>query len=304
MDRLTAASVLLETVARGSISAAATHLDMSRAMASRAVALMEDWAGARLLHRTTRKLSLTAAGEQIVPVCKQMLALSGEVSALGEQAADTPRGLLRVTASSIFAEYCLTDALMAFLQRHPLVNLDLQIADRTNNLAEDGIDLAIRVTKELDPGVIARKLGEVRSVICASPDYLRVHGTPLHARDLCAHNCLTYAHHGRSIWHFRLQGETILAPVSGNFSTNEAAIVVRAVLNGTGIAMLPHFAAASAIAEGKLVPLLPDFEVETLCAFAVYLSRERMPSALRSLIEFLADNLPAMLAERRPTQAT
>ncbi len=167
MDRLTAATVFLETVARGSISAAAVHLDMSRSMATRYIGLMEEWAGARLLHRTTRKLSLTAAGEEILPVCKQVLALSQDVSALGQQAEGMPRGLVRVTASSIFAEYCLTDALTAFLARHPAVAVDLQIADRTTNLAEDGIDLAIRAAKELDPGVIARKLGEVHSVICA-----------------------------------------------------------------------------------------------------------------------------------------
>lgn len=293
MDRLTAASVLLETVARGSISAAAAHLGMSRAMATRYVGVMEEWAGARLLHRTTRRLSLTAAGEEILPVCRQMLALAGDVGALG-QADSTPRGLLRVAASSIFAEYCLTDALTAFLQLHPAVSLDLQIVDRTSNLAEDGIDLAIRVTKELEPGVIARKLGEVGSVICASPGYLRAHGSPAHVRDLGAHNCLTYAHYGRSMWHFKAQGEHLAVPVAGNFSTNEAAIVVRAALNGTGIALLPRFAAAQAMADGRLVALLPDFEVESLGAFAVYLSRERMPSALRVLIDFLAGQLGAL----------
>ena len=246
-----------------------------------------------LLHRTTRRLSLTAAGEEILPVCRQMLALAGDVGALG-QADSMPRGLLRVAASSIFAEYCLTDALTAFLQLHPAVSLDLQIVDRTSNLAEDGIDLAIRVTKELEPGVIARKLGEVRSVICASPGYLQAHGSPVHVRDLCAHNCLTYAHYGRSIWHFKAQGEGIAVPVAGNFSTNEAAIVVRAALNGTGIALLPQFAAAQAMAEGRLLALLPEFEVESLGAFAVYLSRERMPSALRVLIDFLAQHLGAL----------
>lgn len=171
MDRLTAAAVFLETVARGSISAAANHLDMSRAMATRYVGLMEEWAGARLLHRTTRKLSLTSAGEQLVPVCKQMLSLSGEIASLSVQADDVPRGLVRVTASSIFAEYCLTDLLTAFQREHPGVCIDLQISDRTTNLAEDGIDLAIRVTKELDPGVIARRQPCVRSSAPARPTW-------------------------------------------------------------------------------------------------------------------------------------
>lgn len=260
-------------------------------MATRYVGLMEEWSGARLLHRTTRRLSLTFAGEQLLPVCKQLLSLSGEVSSLGLQEDDKPRGLVRVTASSILSEYCLTAVLTEFQRRHPGVCIDLQISDRTTNLAEDGIDLAIRVTKALDPGVIARRLGTVRSVICASPDYLKTHGTPAHVRDLAAHNCLTYAYYGRSMWHFRAEGENIVAPVSGTFSTNEAAIVVRAAINGAGIALLPQFAANQAIAEGKLVRLVSQFEVESLGVFAVYLSRQRMPSALRVLIDYLADNL-------------
>lgn len=291
MDRLTAATVLLETVARGSISAAASHLNMSRAMATRYIGLMEEWAGSRLLHRTTRRLSLTAAGEEVLPVCKQLLALSRDVGVAGQEAETVPKGLLRVTSSSIFAEYCLVDALMGFQKTYPAVSLDLQIVDRTTNLAEDGIDLAIRVTKEIDPGVIARKIGEVKSVVCASPAYLAEHGTPTGVRDLTAHNCLTYAYYGRSLWHFTVQGENIMVPVSGSFSTNEASVIVRTALRGAGIALLPHFAAAGAISEGKLVHLLPEFQVESLCVFAVYLSRDRMPSALRALIDYLSENL-------------
>ncbi|MEZ5605553.1 MAG: LysR family transcriptional regulator [Burkholderiaceae bacterium] len=291
MDRLTAASVFLETVARGSISAAAKHLEMSRAMATRYVGLMEEWAGSRLLHRTTRRLSLTPAGELLLPVCRQMLELSGEVGTLGAQADDMPRGLVRVTAPSILAEYCLTDALVAFQREHPGVAIDLQIVDSTSNLAAEGIDLALRVTREPDPGVIARRLGTVRSLVCASPSYLAAHGTPQHVRDLAAHHCVTYAHYGRSLWHFRADGEPLSAPVSGNFSTNEAAIVVRAAIGGAGLALLPEFAARQAIAEGRLVRVLASFELEALGLFAIYLSRKRMPAALRALIDFLASHL-------------
>ena len=298
MDRLIAARVLLETIARGSISAAAAHLGLSRAMATRYIAQMEDWAGARLLHRTTRKLSLTAAGEEALPLCKQMLALARDVGELGAQAESVPKGLLRVTASSIFAEYCLTDALMVFLQAHPAVAIDLQIVDRTTNLAEDGIDLAIRVTQTLDPNLIARRLGDVRSVVCASPAYLAAHGTPLNVRDLSAHNCLTYAYYGRSLWHFKVGADNVMVPVSGNFSTNEASVVVRAALGGAGIALLPQFAAAQAIEDGRLMPLVPEAEVHALGVYAVYLSRQHMPAALRSLIDFLAGHLQGLGAGR------
>jgi DNA-binding transcriptional LysR family regulator len=291
MDRIIAANVFLETVNRGSISAAASHLGMSRAMATRYVAAMEQWAQARLLHRTTRKLSLTAAGETLLPKCRQLIALAGDMNTLGVQSEDEPRGLLRVTAASIFAQYCLADLLMEFLQRHPAVAIDLQIADRTSNLAEDGIDLAIRISNDLAPTVIAKKLGQVRSMICASPGYLQRHGTPGSVHDLAAHNCLTYAYYGRSVWHLSLNGETLMVPVSGNFSSNEASIVMHAALNGNGIAMLPHFAAEQAVREGRLIQLFPDAGIEQLGIHALYLSRQQMPGALRALIDFLAERL-------------
>lgn len=291
MDRLTAASVFLETVARGSISAAAAHLGMSRAMATRHIALMEEWAGTRLLHRTTRRLSLTGAGEELLPLCRNMIALSQGFGDLGRHSGGAVSGLLRITASSIFAEYRLTEPLAEFLLAYPGVTLDLQIVDRTTNLAEDAIDLALRVTNVLDPGVIARRLGTINSVICASPSYLAANGVPAAARDLSAHNCLTYAHHGRSLWHMNESGEMLAVQVSGNFSTNEAAVIVRAALAGVGIALLPDFAAHAALAEGRLVRILPDTEAEPLGLFAVYLSRRHMPPALRALIDFLAAHL-------------
>ncbi|MCM2380141.1 LysR family transcriptional regulator [Pseudomonas marginalis] len=291
MDRLTAAKVFLETVARGSISAAATHLGMSRAMATRYIGLMEEWAEIRLLHRTTRKLSLTAAGEQLLPLCKELVALSTDVKVLGSQAESAPKGLLRVTAPSIFAEYCLTDLLMEFLQLYPAVAIDLQIADGMTNLAQEGIDLAIRVTDNLDPGVIAKKLGEVDSFICASPAYLQRHGVPGDVRDLAVHNCLTYAYYGRSLWHFIVDGENVSVPVTGSFSTNEASIIVRAALSGTGVSMLPHFAAEQAIKEGRLIRLFPEYRIKPIGIHAVYLSRQRMPNALKTLLDFLSTRL-------------
>jgi DNA-binding transcriptional LysR family regulator len=291
MDRLIASEVLLETVARGSISAAAEHLKMSRAMASRYIGMMEEWAGARLLHRTTRKLSLTPAGEQILPVCRAMLTLANDVASIGNESGEMPKGLLRIAASAIFAEYCLVDMLMEFLQVNRAISIDLQILDRKVNLAEDGIDLAIRVTSALDPNLIARKLGECPSVLCASPSYLKARGVPAHVRDLTAHDCLIYAEFGRSPWRFKAPGEDIVVPVRGSFSTNEALILMRAALSGVGIAMLPRFAVKQAIDDGKLIQILPEFEAEHLSVFAVYLSRQHMPQSLRALIDFLLDNL-------------
>jgi DNA-binding transcriptional LysR family regulator len=291
MDRIIAAQVFLETVSRGSISGAAAHLGMSRAMATRYVGSIEEWAQARLLHRTTRKLSLTPAGEVTLPLCQELIRLSEGVSAVGTTSQTTPRGLVRVTASSIFAEYCLTDALMRFLQLNPAVSVDLQVVDHMTNLAEDGIDLAIRVTNDLDPNLIATRLGSVHSYICASPEYLSRCGSPADVHNLTTHNCLTYTHYGRSAWEFRVGTGTVVVPVTGSFMTNEAALVVRAALSGSGIAMLPSFAVAREIAGGRLVRLFPDSYLSPLGIYAVYLSRQRMPSTLRALITFLKETL-------------
>src|SRR5271154_812762 len=175
MDRITAARVFAETVERGSASRAAEHLDMSRAMASRYVASLETWANARLLHRTTRRLSLTEAGEMMLPLCEQMLAVE---RAVGEVAIpdDVPRGTLRVAAPAIFAEMYLVGAIAKFLALNPQVSIDLQASDRTVDLVEERVDIALRISQRLNPNVISRRLGVCPSVLCASPDYLKQRG--------------------------------------------------------------------------------------------------------------------------------
>ncbi len=191
MDRITAAEVFVEIADRGSMAAAADALDMSRAMVTRYLAQMERWAGARLLHRTTRRLSLTAAGEQALTRCRGMLAFAADMPALPADDASPVRGLLRVACAQSLAEVVLAPAMTAFLRRHPLTAVDLRIDARAVNLVEERIDVAIRITNDLDPNLIARRLGECASVVCASPAYLAEHGTPTQPDALTAHNCLT-----------------------------------------------------------------------------------------------------------------
>lgn len=288
MDKITAMRVFLETTERGSVSAAAEQLDMSRAMASRYLAFVEQWAGARLLHRTTRRLSLTVAGQQMLPLCREMLALAGNVETLAAEAEDTPRGQLRMTASGVFAQTHLTDAVMDYLKLYPATAVDLLVVDRSVNLIEERIDLAIRITKDLDPNLIARKLASCRSMICAAPAYLHAHGTPTRAADLAQHNCLTYAYFGQSLWQLEYQGAPVAVPVRGNFSANETVVLQRAAVAGCGIAMLPSFTAAELVRSGALVQLLPDHAVAELAIYAVYASRKQMSLAMRSMIDFLA----------------
>ncbi|KEX92122.1 LysR family transcriptional regulator [Pseudomonas putida] len=292
MDRLQAMRVFVTVIDLGSQSAAADHLELSRPVVSRYLAELENWVGARLMHRTTRKLSLTTAGSEILPRCRQMLDLSTDMQATVNVPDDTPRGLLRISVSTSFGQAQLADAMAAFVKRYPAVSIDLQMLDRTVNLVDERIDLAIRTSNDLDPNLIARRLTVCRSVICAAPAYLREHPAPRRIEDLSLHNCLTHSYFGKNLWHFELDGEQVAMPVQGNISANEASTLLRATLAGAGVAMLPTYQAGVYIHSGELVRLLPRAEPRQMNVYAVYASRKHMPSALRCLLDFLVVRFP------------
>ncbi|MNJ23417.1 HTH-type transcriptional regulator DmlR [compost metagenome] len=285
--------VFVSVVDLGSQSAAADHLDLSRPVVSRYLAELEDWVGARLMQRTTRRLSLTAAGQETLPRCRQMLELAGDIQAAVSAPDEAPRGELRISVSTSFGQAQLMDAMADYVKRYPGVKIDLQMLDRTVNLVDERIDLAIRTSNDLDPNLIARRLTVCRSVICASPAYLREHPTPLQVQDLARHNCLTHSYFGRSLWHFEVEGESVSVPVQGNISANEAMTLQRAALAGAGIAMLPTYQAAPALHSGELLRLLPQAKPRELDLNAVYTSRKHMPATLRSMLDFLTERFTA-----------
>jgi DNA-binding transcriptional LysR family regulator len=284
--------VFVAVVDLGSQSAAADHLDLSRPVVSRYLAELEDWVGARLMHRTTRKLSLTAAGSETLPRCRQMLELCSDMQAAVSEPDEAPRGLLRLSVSTSFGQAQLADAIAEYVKRYPLVSIDMQMLDRTVNLVDERIDLAIRTSFELDPNLIARRLTLCRSVICASPAYLLEHPQPRRVQDLARHNCLTHSYFGKSLWHFVEDGEPVSVPVQGNISANEASTLLRVTLAGAGVSRLPSYQAGDYIRSGELIRLLPAAEPQQMNIYAVYASRKHMPSALRSLLDFLVLRFP------------
>lgn len=284
--------VFVTVVDLGSQSAAADHLDLSRPVVSRYLAELEDWVGARLLHRTTRKLSLTAAGGETLPRCRQLLDLCGDMQAAVSEPDDAPRGLLRLSVSTSFGQAQLGAAIAEYVKLYPQVTVDLQMLDRTVNLVDERIDLAIRTSNDLDPNLIARRLTVCRSVVCATPAYLREHPAPQKVEDLARHNCLTHSYFGKSLWHFEENGEHVSVPVHGNITANEASTLMRVTLAGAGVAMLPSYQAGELIRSGELVRLLPHAEPRQMNIYAVYASRKHMPSALRSLLDFLVLRFP------------
>ena len=288
MDRLIAMRVFVTVVDLGSQSAAADHLDLSRPVVSRYLAELEQWMGARLMHRTTRKLSLTAAGYETLPRCRQLLELSDEMQAAVSAPSDAPRGLLRISVSTSFGQSQLAAAVTDYVRQYPDVTIDLQMLDRTVNLVDERIDLAIRTSNDLDSSLIARKLTVCRSVLCASPAYLREHPAPQEVEALSRHNCLSHSYYGKSLWHFTRNGEDVSVPVQGNITANEASTLLSAALAGAGITLLPSYQAATYVQRGELVRLLPEAEPRVMTIYAVYASRKQMPATLRSMLDFLA----------------
>ncbi|CNH51683.1 LysR family transcriptional regulator [Yersinia pekkanenii] len=289
MDRVTAAEVFVAIVERGSMVAAAEALEMSRAMVTRYLAEMEQWAGARLLHRTTRKLSLTHAGEATLERCRRMLEFAQDMGVVEGQGSDELRGLLRISCSQSLGQSALVIAVTDYLSRYPQVAVDLQMNNRAINLVAERIDLALRITNELDPNLIARPLSTCHSVVCASPSYLSVRGIPKAPHDLAVHNCLTYSYFGKSLWHFDQHGVKSSTAVSGNLSANESVVLLSGALKGAGITLQPSYSAAPYIASGELIKLLPDYQPQAMGIYGIYTSRRQMPATLRTMLDFLVE---------------
>jgi len=288
MDRLIAAQVFVKIAERGSLAAAADALQMSRAMVSRYLVQMEDWVGVRLLHRTTRRLSLTSDGEQALLRCRRMLEIADEVSQPRQDTEDPVRGVLRVACAQSLIQESLMPTLSRFLRAHQQLSLDLCIDSRAVNLTEDRIDLAIRITNDLDPNVVARRFGDCESIVCASPAYLDVHGAPQQVSDLTLHNCLNYSFFGHSLWEFtNKHGEHVNVPVGGNLRANDSQVLLRATLLGVGISLQPAYAVANAIDCGELKALLTDWQPKPLGIHGIHASRKQKPAALNALLAAL-----------------
>lgn len=288
MDRLTAVRVFVEVADRSSLTQAAEHLEMSAAMVSRYLAAVEDWFDARLLHRTTRKVSLTDAGLAALPSCRQLLEIAADAQYLAAERSREPAGVLRVTTASSFADAQLTATLVEFQQKYTQVEIVLSVGDKAADLVGERVDLAVRITNTLDPTMITRRLGNCRSVLCASPAYLAQYGTPRTAEDLREHRCIAHAFGIGKRYRLRRGDETIEVPVNWSFHTNETAVLRRAVLSDAGVGMLPTYYMGDDLRAGRLVHLLPDYEPDVLGIHAIYLSRQHQPLALRLLVDFLA----------------
>ncbi|PPU77215.1 MULTISPECIES: LysR family transcriptional regulator [Xanthomonas] len=292
MDTLDAMRVFTAVAERSGFSAAAAALDRSTASVTRQIAALEQRLGTRLLNRTTRRVSLTSAGTAYYQRCLQLLADLDDLEAtIGAQALE-PSGVLRVNAPVSYGIERLGALLPGFRTRHPQVELDLSLSDRLVDMVEEGFDVAIRITRQPAPMLIARQLGKVRLLACAAPAYLERAGTPKHPADLAGHECLLY-HYSPTGDVVRFHGPDgdIEVRVHGGLRANNGHVLNAAALAGQGIVMQPDFLADAHLASGRLVRILPEYELGDIGIFAVYASRNHLAPKVRSFIDYLVEHL-------------
>ena len=290
-DRLSGMRVFAQVVDAKSFSAAADKLGMSKSLASRHVSALERALSVKLLNRSTRRLSLTEAGAVLYEHCARIVQEAELAEERLSRTQSEPAGLVRVTAVPAFALRHVLPALPDFRQKYPKIQVKLFCSNRALDLGDAGFDLGIRVSFEPDPNLVARKLAANRSVLCASPAYLKRRGMPRRIEDLGKHDCVLFpAIAPKGVWTLRRSGRKYSVPVTGAFETDEMDVVRAAVVAGMGISFLPLYMVADALQQGLLVPLLRQFQILPESAiYLVYLPNRTLSSRVRALIDFLVE---------------
>lgn len=305
MDRLSSLSAFVNAVDLGGFAPAARHLRLSPAMIGKHVASLEEQLGARLLHRTTRRLTLTEAGQLFYERATLILRAYEEATRATASFQESPQGLLRITTPIAFAEL-IGEALGDFARAYPQVRLDVTSDDRLLDLAENRFDLALRAGKLADSSLIARKLAFIPVVVCASPRYIEQHGAPIALEELNRHECIAYEYQrSGENWAFANadgSGEILVPLTNTTYRSNNLSIQRALVLAGHGIAQLPRIAVEEDLAKGTLVPLLEQVPAIERWLSAVYAPGYRVPLAVRALIDFLAKRFEPM-REGRPQRS-
>jgi DNA-binding transcriptional LysR family regulator len=288
-DRLTGMRVFAQVVEAKSFSGAADKLRISRSLASRHVSALERSLSVKLLHRSTRKLSLTEAGAVFYEHCARIVQEAELAEQRVTQTQSEPAGLVSVTAVPAFAVRHVLPALAEFYQKYPKIRVKLSCSNRRLDLGDEGFDLGIRVSFDPAPNLVARKLAVNRSVLCASPDYLERHGTPRRIEDLAKLECVVFPPvTPKGVWTLRREKRKYSVRVAAAFETDDMDAVRSAVLAGLGVGALPTYIVGDALQQGRLVPLLRQFQVLPESGlYLVYLPNRSLPSRVRALIDFL-----------------
>ncbi len=291
MDRLACERMFAAVMETGSFAAAAQRLGTSSGQASKLVSRLEADLGVRLLHRTTRALSPTEAGQACFDRLRTILDDYDALTTEMRNTAALPRGKIRMSAPLSFGTLRLAPVLTDFATLYPDIALDVQFSDRLVSLVDEGFDLAVRVGKPADTTLIARKLCQARMILAASPAYLTRHPGPAHPSDLTGHDCIIDTNY-RDPQHWTFRGNQRVA-VAGRLAFSNAGACVTAAEAGLGLACSPEFVMAESLRAGRLVPLLPDYEDAPLGVFVLYPSGRHLALKTRVLVDYLAQHLSA-----------
>jgi len=293
MESFNAIPIFVAVAETGGFSAAARELGLSKSAVSKRITQLEDQLGARLIHRTTRKLSLTEAGERFYEYAVTAVRAAQNAEDAVSELQGEPRGLLKIVVPMTFGLLHIAPLIPEFLKRYPHTRIELVMDDKPVNLVEQGFDLAIRAGDLPDSNLIARKLAPVHSVVCASEEYL-ANSSVFTPEALSQANCILYSYSPNAdIWEFAKtqSSDVIRVKVSGNYRVNSSEALKEALLKGLGIGRLPSFVAGEYIRQGALIQLFNEYRMPSKNIYALYPERNYMPAKVRAFLDFAIEYL-------------
>ncbi|MDC3955089.1 LysR family transcriptional regulator [Polyangium jinanense] len=288
LDDVVSMAVFARVVEARSFTGAAALLGLSKSVVSARISGLEERLGVRLLHRTTRRLSLTEEGARLYETCARLVSAADEAQGVLESASAEPEGLVRVTVPVGTGILQFPSILRELHERYPRLVIELSLSEHRVDIVAEGYDVAIRVADTLeDSALVARRIGSVRMIVCASPDYLDRRGRPVSPRDLVHHNCLRLSPVRRE-WSFRCPGRrTQVVPVTGTLITDNIAVLRQAALDGIGVARLPLSYVAADIEAGRLRRVLPEHALGETNVFVVHPYQRHMPTKVRAFVDYV-----------------
>ncbi|MFV1984255.1 MAG: LysR family transcriptional regulator [Thiohalomonadales bacterium] len=292
MHDLSVMPVFAAVIEQGSFSKAAEKLEITKSAVSKRITGLEKQLGVKLLHRSTRKLSLTEAGQRYFEHALQALNAAQQAEYAATEMQKVPQGTIRISSPMSFGRLHLAPIIPLFLKQYPQINIHMDMNDQLIDVIAEGFDLVLRASDLADSSLRARKLAPLHSVLCASPDYLAEYGTPKTPLELIHHNCILYTYHTVvNEWVFIKNGEQQTIRISGNFQINNGEALRESLIQNLGIGRLASFVTGDDIKARRLVPILTDYKMPHKTLYAVFPEKQYMPEKIRVFIDFIMQHL-------------
>lgn len=284
--------VFIAVVENGSFSAAAERLSMTKSAVSKRISVLEDNVGVRLFNRTTRKLTLTEAGERFFDFARNAYSLAEDGFAAISAYSGRPKGVLKINAPMTFCRLHIVPFIPEFLEKYPEIEVVLSMDDKVVDMTEGAFDVGIRIGELKDSSLIAKRLVDCKSVVCAASSYIAQHGKPQTPEDLTQHNCIYYSYFQAGVeWTFYNNNQKLKVQPRGNFVVNNSDAIAEVLLQGMGICQMPTFIVAKHLAAGELVTVLDDYQLPKHAIYAVYPERKHLPEKVNVFIQFMQSKL-------------